>query len=62
MDPEAKFTEQVEWISVKYSRMEKEYIEGTKFYNEKVKPLIVGGKLLELIELNPYLDRLIPSL
>ena len=62
MDPQATFTEQVEWITVKYSRMEKEYNEGTKFYNEKVKPYIVGGKLLELIELNPYLDRLIPSL
>jgi len=42
--------------------MEMEYKEGTKIYNEKVKPYIAGGKLLELIELNPYFDRLTPSL
>jgi len=62
MDPEAKFSKQVEWISVKYGQMLNEYNEGTKLYNEKVKPYMAGAKLLELIGLNPYLERLIPSM
>jgi hypothetical protein len=34
MDPEAKFSEKVNWISVKYGQMVKEYNEGTQIYNE----------------------------
>jgi hypothetical protein len=34
MDPDAELGKQIEWISVKYGQMEKEYNEGTKIYNE----------------------------
>ena len=36
MDPEATFVKQIDWITVKYSQMDKAYNEGTKIYNEKV--------------------------
>jgi hypothetical protein len=42
--------------------LEKIYKEGTKVYNEKVKVLMVGAKLLELIALNPEFDRLTAAL
>jgi hypothetical protein len=62
MDPEATFVKQVEWITVKYGQMEKAYNEGTKVYNDKVKPYMAGAKLLELIALNAEFDRLTASL
>jgi hypothetical protein len=62
MDPDATFVSKVEWISVKHDQLEKVYKEGTKVYNEKVKPLMVGAKLLELIALNPDFDRLTAGL
>ena len=55
-DPEAKFPKQGDWISVKYSQMEKEYNEGVKIYNDRVKPYLAEAKLLELIGLNPYFE------
>jgi hypothetical protein len=42
--------------------LEKIYKEGTKVYNEKVKLLMVGAKLLELIALNPEYERLTAAL
>ena len=42
--------------------MEKVFKEGTKVYNEQVKLLMVGAKLLELIALNPDFDRLTAAL
>jgi hypothetical protein len=62
MDPDATFVSKVEWISVKHDQLEKVFKEGTKIYNEKVKPLMVGAKLLELIALNPDFDRLTANL
>ena len=62
MDPDATFLSKVEWISVKHDQLEKVYKEGTKIYNEKVKLLMVGAKLLELIALNPEYDRLTAAL
>ena len=62
MDPDATFVSKVEWISVKHDQLEKVYKEGTKVYNEKVKLLMVGAKLLELIDLNPEFDRLTAAL
>ena len=62
MDPEATFTKQIQWISVKYGQVEKAYNEGTKIYKDKVQPFMAGAKLLELIGLNPEFDRLNASL
>ena len=62
MDPDAKFVSKVELISVKHDQLEKVYKEGTKIYNEKFKPLMVGAKLLELIALNPDFDSLTAAL
>ena len=62
MDPDATFVKQVEWISVKHDRLEKVFKEGTKIYNEKVKLLMVGAKLFELIALNSDFDRLAAAL
>ena len=62
MDPDATFVSKVEWISVKHDLLEKVYKQGTKVYNEQVKLLMVGAKLLELIALNPEFDRLTAAL
>ena len=62
MDPEVKFTKHVDWISVKYGQMENKYNEVIKIYNEKIIPYIAGAKLLELIGLNPYFEKLTASL
>ena len=62
MDPQATFAKKIEWITMKYSQIELIHTEGCKIYNDKVKPCMAGAKLLELIALNPDLDRLIASL
>jgi hypothetical protein len=62
MDPDATFAKKVDWITVKYSQIEKVYNEGCKIYNEKVKLCMANAKLLELIALNPDYDRLTASL
>ena len=58
MDPDATFVKHVQWISVKYDQLEKVHNEGTKMYKDKVQQYMAGAKLLELIELNPEIDRL----
>ena len=58
MNPDAIIAKQVEWISVKYGQMEKAYNEGTKVYNDKIKPYMAAAKLLEMIALNSEFDRL----
>jgi hypothetical protein len=62
MDPEATFAKKIDWITVKYSQIEKVYHEGCKIYNDKVKPCMASAKLLELIALNPDFERLKASL
>jgi hypothetical protein len=62
MDPDATFTKKIDWISVKYSQIEKVNNEGCKIYNDKVKPCMASAKLLELIALNHDFDRLNTSL
>jgi hypothetical protein len=58
MNPDAIFAKQVEWITVRYGQLEKVYNEGTKVYNDKVKPFMAAAKLLELNALNSEFDRL----
>ena len=62
MDPEATFAKKIDWITVKYSEIEKIYNEGCKIYNDKVKLFMASAKLLELIALNPDFERLTASL
>ena len=62
MDPEATFAKKVDWITVKYSQIEKLYNEGCKIYNDKVQSCMASAKLLELIALNPDYERLTASL
>jgi hypothetical protein len=62
MDPDATFAKKVDWITVKYTQIEKLYNEGCKIYNDNVKPCMASAKLLELIALNPDFDRLTASL
>jgi len=62
MDSDANFVSQVEWISMKHEKLEQVYKEGTMVYNEKVKLLLVGAKLIELIALNRDFDRLTANL
>ena len=62
MDPEATFAKKIDWITVKYSQIEKVYNEGCKIYNDKVKPCMASAKLLELIALNNDFERLNDSL
>ena len=62
MDPEATFAKKIDWITVKYSQIEKVFNEGCKIYNNNVKPCMASAKLLELIALNPDFERLKASL
>ena len=47
MDPDATFNQEVEWISIQYSKLEKAYKDGMKLLNEIVMPYISKAKLLE---------------
>ena len=62
MDPDATFAKKIDWITVKYSQIEKVFNEGCKIYNDKVKLFMASAKLLELISLNPEFERLTASL
>ena len=62
MDPEAILTKKVDWLTVKYSRIENVFNEGCKIYNDKVQPSMASAKLLELIALSPDFERLTASL
>ncbi len=57
-EPEAPFSIKTDWITVKYSQIEQLYNEGSNIYNDKVKLCIASAKLLELIALNPYFDKM----
>ena len=62
MDPDATFNQEVEWISIQYSKLEKAYKDGMKLFNEKVMPYISEAKLLELISLSNEYDQLMTIL
>ncbi len=62
MDPEATFNQEIEWLSIQNSKMEKIYAEGMKLLNEKVNPMIAGAKLIELVALSSEYDKFMTSM
>ena len=56
MDPSADINQEIEWLSIQNSKMEKIYVERINIFNQKIRPMIAGAKLIDLVSLGSLYD------